>query len=115
MNIAIVGGRNFEDYAKLKNHINNCGIIITKVVSGGARGCDSLARKYAKEYNIQLLEFIPEWEKYGKSAGFKRNELIISNADWVFAFWDGSSKGTKSSIDISRRLGKPLEIIFYKS
>jgi len=43
----------------------------------------------------------PEWNKYGKSAGYKRNSLIINEADKVVAFWKGESKGTKHSIDLA--------------
>jgi len=114
MNVAIVGGRDFDDYERLKKYIDNSGLVITHIFSGGANGADSLGARYAKEKDIPLTEFIPDWNKHGKSAGFIRNKLIIENADWIFAFWDGISKGTKHSIDIARSLKKPLEIIFYK-
>jgi hypothetical protein len=54
--------------------------------------------------------FKPDWNKYGKSAGFVRNKLIIENADIVFAFWDGESKGTLISINIAKELNKKLYI-----
>jgi hypothetical protein len=113
MNIAIVGGRDFSDYNLLKKTILDSGIEIKQIISGGASGADSLACKFAQEFKIPIIEFIPDWDKYGKSAGYKRNIDIITAADWVFSFWDYKSKGTKLSIDISRQLKKPLEIIKY--
>lgn len=112
MNVAIIGSRDFNDYQLLKQYVDNSGLKITAIYSGGARGADSLARQYAKEKNYKLVEFIPDWDGLGKKAGFIRNWKTIENADWVFAFWDKKSKGTKHSIDISRKLKKPLEIIY---
>jgi ABC-type enterochelin transport system substrate-binding protein len=113
--LAIVGSRTFNDYdtlskitTKLVAHFN-----ITKIVSGGAAGADTLASKYAKEHSIELVEFIPDWQLHGKSAGFKRNLDIVNNANVVIAFWDGSSKGTKHSIDISTTQQKTTIVVNY--
>lgn len=104
MNYAIIGSRTFIDYDKFKTecdkHLQN----ISKIISGGAKGADSLAARYAKDNNISLLEIIPEWNKYGNQAGFIRNKLIISACDIVIAFWDNQSKGTKHSIEFAKRL-----------
>ena len=48
---------------------------------------------------------------YGRSAGFKRNALIVAESDEVVAFWDMKSKGTKSTIDLATKAGKPVRII----
>jgi hypothetical protein len=58
--------------------------------------------------------FKPDWDKYGKRAGFIRNELIINEADKIIAFWDGESKGTKLSIDLAIKAGKPIDIYVRK-
>lgn len=110
MKIAIVGSRSFNDYEKLKNYINDIvdmeGWIIDCIVSGGAKGSDTLGERYADEYGYNKLIFPAEWEKYGKSAGFKRNVDIIDNCDVCFAFWDGESHGTKHDIDLCKEKGK---------
>jgi hypothetical protein len=84
---------------------------ITRIVSGGAIGADSLAEDWGKQHDIPTLIFKPDWIKYGRSAGIIRNKDIIANADIVLAFWDGVSRGTKNSIDTAKSLGKPLQII----
>lgn len=71
----------------------------TEIVSGGARGVDTSAREYALSHGIKLTEFLPEYDKYGRSAPLKRNITIIEYADLVLAFWDQSSRGTKFVID----------------
>ena len=56
-----------------------------------------------------LTEFLPEYEKYGRSAPLKRNLLIINYADEVIAFWDGASKGTKYVIDNCKKMDKKID------
>ena len=86
----------------------------TEIVSGGAKGVDTSARDYAKAHGIKLTEFLPEYDKYGRSAPLKRNITIIEYADVVFAFWDGESRGTRFVIDKCGELGKPVKIFLSK-
>jgi hypothetical protein len=118
MKIGIIGSRTFNNYELLKevmgDYLNrdnelNCEL----VVSGGANGADSLGERWARENNIQTLIFKPDWKKYGKSAGFIRNEDIIKNSDFVVAFWDEISKGTKSSIDLAIKHDIPVRIVTF--
>jgi len=83
------------------------------LVSGSAAGADSLAEEYADRHNYPKIIHIPDWNTYGRSAGFRRNRLIVDDSDLVLAFWDGSSSGTKSTIDICRHTNTPVEIITY--
>ena len=81
-----------------------------EIVSGGAKGVDTSAREYANANGIKLTEFLPEYKLYGKSAPLKRNIQIIKYADFVIAFWDGKSKGTKFVIDNCKKLGVALNV-----
>jgi len=116
MKIGIIGSRTFNDYELLKevmsDYLNrdnelNCNL----VVSGGAKGADSLGEQWAKENNIPTVIFKPDWDKYGKSAGFIRNQDIVKNSDMIVVFWDKISKGTKSSIDLCVKSGKIVKIV----
>ena len=82
----------------------------TEIVSGGARGVDTSAKEYALSHGIKLTEFLPEYEKYGRSAPLKRNITIIEYADIVLAFWDGKSRGTKFVIDNCHKLGVKVKV-----
>lgn len=115
MKLAVVGSRGFNDYELLKSKLDaiHSRKPITCIVSGGARGADKLSEKWADENNIQKLIFIPEWKKYGKRAGFLRNEDIIKNSDAVVAFWDGESKGTQHSINLSKKYEKSCLVVNY--
>lgn len=111
MRVAIIGSRNFNNYDLVVETLLEYENMITLIVSGGAKGADKLGERWAKENNKELLLFYPDWKKYGKSAGVIRNKEIIENSDIVFAFWDGTSKGTKHSIDLSNKLNKEIKII----
>ena len=87
----------------------------TEIVSGGARGVDTSAREYALAHGLKLTEFLPEYDKYGRSAPLKRNITIIEYADVVLAFWDGKSRGTKFVIDNCKKMGVPVKIYYPNS
>lgn len=109
MKLAVVGSRNFNEYDLLESHLNS--LLPSQIIPGGAKGADSLAEQYAEKYSISIHVFKPDWKKYGRGAGIVRNKEIVDAADHVLAFWDGKSKGTKSSIDHARKNNKPVTII----
>ena len=105
MKIIVAGGRDFNDYELLKEKLNeivgdNSNI---EIVSGMARGADLLGIKYANELGHPIKEFPAQWDKYGKSAGYRRNDEMAKYSDTCVCFWDGKSKGTKHMIDISNK------------
>lgn len=103
--VIIAGSRGITDYGAVEKAVAASGFKVSKVVSGGARGVDSLAERYAKDRSIPFEEFPADWNKHGKSAGYRRNEQMADNADALIAIWDGESKGTKHMIDIAKRKG----------
>ena len=106
MKVAVVGSRNLR-IDDLGKYLPDG---VTEIVSGGARGVDTSAREYALAHDIKLTEFLPEYDKYGRSAPLRRNITIIEYTDLVLAFWDGSSRGTKHVIDNCKRLGIPIKV-----
>lgn len=106
MRVAIVGSRNLSvDIGKYipKN--------ITALVSGGAKGIDTLAERWADRNNIPKLIIKPDYDTYGRSAPIRRNRTIVENADFVLAIWDGKSRGTKFTIDYAKERGIPVQIV----
>lgn len=98
MKVAVIGSRGLtvEDLGKYLPDDT------TEIISGGAIGVDTCAREYALSHNIKLTEYLPDYNKFGRSAPLKRNITIIESADVVLAFWDGNSRGTKYVIDRCR-------------
>lgn len=117
MKLAIVGGRDFNDYNILTTWVDSIFYMqntnLKFVVSGGAKGADSLAKKYTDEHIAEYIEYPAEWNKYGKSAGFIRNQTIVDNCDMVLAFWDGQSRGTADTIEKAKKAKKPTFIVYY--
>ena len=72
-----------------------------------------LAKKYANDEGLDLEIFPADWKKFGKSAGFRRNEQMAEFADGLIAFWDGESHGTKHMIDIANEKGIKTKVIEY--
>ena len=110
MKLAIIGSRTcppveIESYLKY---------IPDTIVSGGAKGADTYARECAQKHNLTMVEYLPEYDKYPpKLAPLERNKLIVDNSDCVLAFWDGTSRGTKFTIDYAVKQGKPVKIYNY--
>ena len=116
--IIIAGGRDFMDYNLLKEKTNK--ILQEKrvshkivIISGCARGADTLGLRYASENAFDIEEYPANWDKYGKKAGYMRNVEMAENADALIAFWDGKSKGTKHMIDIATERNLPTRVIKY--
>ena len=114
MKLAIVGSRNFNNYELLCSFIEDKFNLndIDTIVSGGAKGADALAERFAKDHNLVLSVKKADWSRYGKAAGPMRNRLIVSEADAVVAFPSPTSKGTLNSMDLARKMCKRLEVLY---
>ena len=117
--IGIIGSRDYSCYMCFKEKLQTILEIIKKenknydymFVSGGARGIDSFANDFAKEFGISILIHYPNWNLYGKKAGFIRNDLIVNSSDFFIIFWDGVSKGTEDSIKKIKKLNKKFVLV----
>ena len=106
MKVAIIGSRGLE-VKDLQKYLPEG---TSEIVSGGAKGLDTSAKEYAIQNGIPYTEFLPQYERYGRYAPLERNLKIISYADMVIAFWDGTSKGTKHVIEVCRKQGVRVEV-----
>lgn len=118
--VIIAGGRDFTDYEYMSKVLSKLlfnsspfdGDSIT-IISGMAKGADTLAIQYADEHQMTKILFPANWKKYPIIAGFLRNEDMLKIATHVIAFWDGKSSGTKHMIDIAEEKGIPVWIYKY--
>lgn len=112
LKVIVAGGRQFNDYERLKSVLDN----IPKpfaVVCGEARGADTLGKRYAIENGLKVHSFPADWDTHGKSAGHKRNAQMAEFAGALVAFWDNSSRGTKSMIELARAKGLKVVVVRY--
>ena len=88
---------------------------ITEVITGGARGIDTLAFQAAEALGIRNLQFLPDRAKFrGKmilKAFQSRNEQIVDSCDVLLAVWDGKSRGTKNTLTYAQKVNKPAFLI----
>jgi len=116
--LIIAGGRSYADRDTMVREVNkvwaealpNRALI---VISGMARGADSMAHSIAVSSGVAVQKFPADWDKFGKSAGYRRNVQMAEIADGLLAFWDGKSRGTKHMIDIATERGLFVRVITY--
>ena len=108
MKLAVIGSRSFSSYEWLEQCLLRSFRVadIEAVISGGARGADALAARFASCHDIPLVILRADWKSHGKKAGPIRNSEIVAQADAVAAFWDGSSAGTRDTIAKARAAGR---------
>lgn len=125
--IIVAGGRDFKDNDLLsdtiKGYLEDIGITNSskqiKFVSGTAIGADVLGEQFAHTYGYDVIRFPADWNKFGKSAGYRRNAemakfaSVDGNKGILIAFWDGKSKGTKHMIDLAKRYGLNVHVVNY--
>lgn len=117
----VCGGRDFNDRALLHETLAEAIMryLDVEIVSGHARGADIMGEWYAKDHGIPCKVFPAQWDKYGKSAGYRRNaqmlEYAMQERAVVIAFWDGQSRGTKHMIETSKKAGAEVIVIGYRN
>ena len=110
--IAVVGSRTFTSYKLLRDTlVPIIGNDEVTLISGGARGADQLAQRFANEYGLAITIYYPDWVKYKRSAGMLRNEKIVNVATEMVAFRVSNSKGTTHCIGLAERKGIPVTVV----
>jgi hypothetical protein len=117
MRLAIVGSRDLPltkvNYRIALSYLEETGMP-TSLISGGAKGADTLCKLIAINTGIPITEYLAEWDKYGKGAGFKRNLLIEQSADQCLALVTKpleQSRGTAHTVSLFRKSNKPVHVI----
>lgn len=116
--LGVVGSRSFPDeamvYENIEAFISENRVNISResyvIVSGGAKGVDTFAKRYAEKNALQSIIIKPDWGRYGRAAGFRRNTEIAKLSDVVLAFVDKDKGGTWDTIRKAQKMGKPVYI-----
>jgi hypothetical protein len=116
MKIIVTGSRDFNNYRLLEAELDF--FIPTdrqaQIVSGAAQGADQLGEKYAEKRSLSVQKFPADWLKYGERAGYIRNDQMARCASHAVIFWDGSSRGTASMIELCKSYGLLYRVVAYK-
>ena len=119
--IIIAGSRDFQDYKLMEKEfcqfMNGEDTENITIISGGARGADRLGEHLAYEYEIDVEVYPANWDKYGKSAGYKRNEQMANVATHALIFWNISKQtpGTKHMIDLADKYKLITKVVKYET
>ena len=122
LKIIIAGSRTITDYDQLVYALTGAiqaGILTSadsfEIVSGGAIGVDTLARRYATEFGLKLTEMKPQYKgPNDRGAPLRRNKDIANYGDVLIAIWNGYSTGTNDIIQYTKSLGKPVYVHIVK-
>ncbi|NCB88655.1 MAG: DUF2493 domain-containing protein [Gammaproteobacteria bacterium] len=105
--VLICGSRHYESYW---HFARTCDTLLSRyvkdgfriyIVEGGARGADYLAFLYARRRGFKIITHRANWEEFGISAGHIRNKAMVDVANLCIGFWDGVSRGTKSTLALA--------------
>ena len=114
MKVIIAGPRYVTDFGIVKQAIEASGFNITQVVSGGARGVDTLGEIWARANGIKFVRFPADWNKHGKSAGPIRNQEMAKYADALVVIIFPNSKGSTNMFHVGNRNGLKIYMEEYK-
>lgn len=114
--IGIVGSRrrnseeDFEILVKIFSEIYEPG---DTIVSGGCYcGADKMAEQISQDFNAPIKIHKAEWDKYGLSAGIKRNTYIAEDCDVLLAVVaPDRTGGTEDTIKKAKRLNKEVILL----
>lgn len=114
--VIVAGSRNFHNAELLHSTLDKLLANVREdhdvvVVSGGARGADTVGEAYARVRGYPVERYPADWKRYGKRAGYLRNERMAVNANGLVAFWDGHSRGTKHMIDIATQKNIDVRVV----
>lgn len=100
MKVIIAGGRNFSDKDFLYKYMDQWKDEITVVISGCAKGADSLGAKWARDRGIEVEPYPAQWSRYGRKAGPLRNIEMLEKGkpDMVVVFKGGTGSAHMASI-----------------
>jgi predicted Rossmann-fold nucleotide-binding protein len=126
MRVAIIGGRDFGLTLKeqewmwkkldiLRDQYQETATPWSVVVSGGAKGADTVGKAWAKSRSLSFVLFKPyhlidTTVSYHPRYFFIRNKQIVDNSDLIVAFWNGESAGTRHAIRYAKSSQKPVVI-----
>lgn len=110
MRFAIVGSRHFSDPLRVVEYVKGLPPRAS-IITGSASGVDAAATKAAREKGIPVQVIPASFEEMAdatKSAA--RNQRLVDACDVLVAFWDGTSKGTRTTVERALDSGKEVHV-----
>lgn len=113
--VIVAGSRNYTDWLTFRRIMDELFLDRKdeiEIVSGGARGPDQMAIRWARENSVPYKVFKADWDRYGRSAGYRRNAemAVYAKGQELVMFWDGVSRGTRHMHDLAIKHGLTVKI-----
>lgn len=112
MKVLVAGSRNVADPATVEKAILESKFDMTAMICGMApRGVDRMAYEWARKNNVPVEEYPADWDRFGKSAGMRRNRQMVEVAEAAVIVWDGNSPGTENTLKLVKAKGIPYYLV----
>ena len=113
--LIVAGSRTFDDLNKLCAALDfyTQDLEVVEVVSGCARGADTLGEQWAYLRGVPVKKFPADWDRHGRRAGFVRNAEMAGYGSHLVLFWDGKSRGSQHMLNLARRYGLKIRVVHF--
>jgi predicted Rossmann fold nucleotide-binding protein DprA/Smf involved in DNA uptake len=110
LRVAIVGSRHFSDPARVADYVKSLPARAS-IITGSASGVDAAATKAAREKGIPVQVMPASFDELADaSKSAARNQRLVDACDVLVAFWDGTSKGTRNTVERALDSGKEVHV-----
>ncbi|HEY8801965.1 MAG TPA: hypothetical protein VIN00_02720 [Candidatus Dormibacteraeota bacterium] len=110
MRVAIVGSRRYSEPSRVSDYVNALPPRAS-IITGSASGVDAAATKAARAKGIPVQVMPASFDEMADaSRSAARNQRLVDACDVLVAFWDGSSKGTRATVERALDSGKEVHV-----
>jgi len=110
LRVAIVGSRRFSNPARVADYVQSLPPRAS-IITGSASGVDAAATKAARDKGIAVRVMPASFDELADSVkAAARNQRLVDACDVLVAFWDGSSKGTRTTVERALDSGKEVHV-----
>ena len=109
MKVIIAGSRDITEQQVVIDFVWELPIEATEIVSGCAKGVDTIGEFIAEAIGVPVKKFPADWKTHGKAAGPIRNKQMAEYADAAIVIHNGS-RGSLNMIEQMKKLNKPVYV-----
>jgi predicted Rossmann fold nucleotide-binding protein DprA/Smf involved in DNA uptake len=110
MRVGIVGSRHFSDLGRVSEYVRSLPGSAS-VVTGSASGVDAAAAREARERGLPVRVIGASFEEARDATiAATRNQRLVDMCDVLVAFWDGTSQGTRQTVERALESGKEVHV-----
>jgi len=110
----IVSSRHFADLARVESYVEKLPRD-ARIVTGSTSGVDAAATRAARRHGLAVQVLGASFEAArDQSVAAARNQRLVDQCDVLVAFWDGSSRGTRATVDRALDSGREVHVFLGK-